>query len=77
MGRFTILAMIEMTRHVDHTFWCNFSWIEELNDFRVFTHVYLQIVEYNIKSKYLKEYLTVKAFETICCNFAATNKKGP
>ena len=37
-------------------FWYNFSWIEAL-DFRVFTHAYLQIIEY--ESKYAEEYSTV------------------
>ena len=48
-----------MTRHVHYVFalWqsCNFS----RNDFRVFIHAYLIIVEYDIKSKYPEEYQTV------------------
>lgn len=51
--------MIEMTLHVHHIFgpWqrCNFSEI----DFHEFTHAISIIVEYDIKSNYPEEYLTV------------------
>ena len=66
----------KMTRHVHHVFglgqWCNFS----RNDFRVFIHAYLIIVEYDIKRKYPEEYQTVHKVKEVK-NFYRGNPFSP